>query len=82
MERRCVMVDRVLSDDFFSDGKENIRAEFESAIDRLQNRLEDALEVLRNSLAGFEQPDVRDAIAALDQEIGDVISLARQEGGF
>jgi hypothetical protein len=25
---------------------------------------------------------VRDAIAALDQEIGDVISLARQEGGF
>ena len=74
------MDDRVLSDDLFGDGKEDIRAEFESAMDRLQNRLEDALEALRNSLAEFDQPEVLGAIADLDREVGDVISLARQEG--
>lgn len=74
------MIDKVLSDDLFGDGKENLRAEFENAVDRLQTRLEDALEVLRNSLAEFDQPEVLDAIAVFDREIGDVISLARQEG--
>ncbi|MGB3348213.1 MAG: hypothetical protein WBA85_05555 [Brucella anthropi] len=66
----------------FDDGKDDLRAQMEDAIDRLQRRLDDALETFRNSLAEFDQPEVLDAIAALDQEVGDVISLARQEGGF
>lgn len=66
----------------FDDGKDDLRAQMEDAIDRLQRRVDDALETFRNSLAEFDQPEVLDAIAALDQEVGDVISLARQEGGF
>ncbi|MEN5276425.1 hypothetical protein ABE527_05690 [Brucella sp. TWI432] len=74
------MDDKVLSDDLFDDGKESIRAQMEDAIDRLQRRLDEALETLRNSLAEFDEPEVLDAIAALDDEIGDIISLVRQEG--
>lgn len=66
----------------FDDGNDDLRAQMEDAIDRLQRRLDDALETLRNSLAEFDQPEVLDAIAALQSEMEDVVSLARQESGF
>lgn len=66
----------------FNDGNDDLRAQMEDAIDRLQRRLDDALETLRDSLAEFDQPEVLDAIAALQSEMEDVVSLARQESGF
>ncbi|PRA57527.1 hypothetical protein CQ062_01870 [Ochrobactrum sp. MYb68] len=66
----------------FSDENDGVRADFESVIDRLQERLEDALATFRCSIAEFDQTGVLEAVAALDAEIGDVISLARQEGCF